>query len=61
MKLLYVFYWSGSSKGMVMFVNKQFQFEIEVPPEMEAILFNWVEEIANYRLHRYFERESSEK
>ncbi|MGE7666646.1 hypothetical protein ACQKMN_13135 [Ureibacillus composti] len=46
---------------MVMFVNKQFQFEIEVPPEMEAILFNWVEEIANYRLHRYFERESSEK
>lgn len=50
--------WSGSSKGLVSFANKQFQFEIEVPSEMESILFNWVEEICNYRLHRYFERKA---
>jgi len=50
--------WSGSSKGLLTFVEKQFKFEIEVPLEMEAILFNWVEEICNYRLHRYFERKA---
>ena len=50
--------WSGSSKGLVSFANKQFKFEIEVSSEMEAILFNWVEEICNYRLHRYFERKT---
>lgn len=50
--------WSGSSKGLVSFSSNQFQFEIDVPSEMEAILFNWVEEICNYRLHRYFERKA---
>lgn len=50
--------WAGSSKGLATFKDKQFQFEIEVPLEMESILFHWVEEICDYRLHRYFERKA---
>ncbi|KGR78963.1 DEAD/DEAH box helicase family protein [Ureibacillus manganicus] len=50
--------WSGSSKGLVAFRNKEFAFEIEVPTEMESILFHWVTEICDYRLHRYFERKA---
>lgn len=50
--------WSGSSKGLVTFSNREFRFNIDVPSDMETILFNWVEEICNYRLHRYFERKA---
>ncbi|WAA13355.1 DEAD/DEAH box helicase family protein [Fervidibacillus halotolerans] len=50
--------WANSSKGFVTFENKQFQFEIEVPSSMEETLFQWVNEICEYRLHRYFERKA---
>ncbi|RUL51325.1 DEAD/DEAH box helicase family protein [Lysinibacillus antri] len=50
--------WSGSSKGIVNFTDKQFKFEIEVPYNMEEKLFVWVNEICKYRLHKYFERKA---
>lgn len=50
--------WSGSSNGIVTFTDKQFGFEINVPTEMEDILYQWIVEICDYRLHRYFERKA---
>jgi len=50
--------WAGSSKGLVNFADKKFQFNIDIPQQMEPILFSWVNEICNYRLHRYFEKKA---
>lgn len=50
--------WAGTSKGTASFSNGIFRFNIDVPKDMEEILFHWVEEICNYRLHRYFERKA---
>lgn len=50
--------WSGSSKGITTFSDGLFKFEIDVPRQMEEILFQWVDEICNFRLRRYFERKA---
>lgn len=50
--------WAVSSKGMTNFQNDEFSFTITIPKEMQDIIFNWVEQICEYRLHRYFERKA---
>lgn len=48
--------WSGSSKGLVSFEDKEFRLTFDVSEEAKATLFNWTNEICDYRLHWYFER-----
>lgn len=51
--------WSGSEKsGLVSFEGGIFQFELQPSGEEQDILYNWTREIAEYRLHAYFERKS---
>jgi superfamily II DNA or RNA helicase/HKD family nuclease len=51
--------WSGSSKGLVVFENNQFYFNVKVNPEEEKTLFTWINEICVYRLHWHFERKGN--
>ncbi|SMQ78400.1 Superfamily II DNA or RNA helicase [Bacillus sp. OV166] len=51
--------WSGSSKGLITFENDIFTLNIEVLNEHETTLFNWTQEICEYRLHYHFERKSN--
>lgn len=48
--------WSGSSKGLISFENDQFTLNFDVAKKDEEILFNWTNEICEYRLHYHFER-----
>lgn len=48
--------WSGSSKGMISFENGVFVPQLIVETTHEEILFKWIKEICDYRLHVYFER-----
>ncbi|MDW0114360.1 hypothetical protein QT711_14275 [Sporosarcina saromensis] len=48
--------WSGSSKGLIWFEDGVFVPQLDVAKEHERILFEWVKEICQYRLHWYFER-----
>ena len=51
--------WSGSEKsGLVSFEEGIFQFELRPSGEEQDILYKWTREIAEYRLHAYFERKS---
>ncbi|MBD8068803.1 DEAD/DEAH box helicase family protein [Bacillus sp. PS06] len=51
--------WSGSSKGLVEFEDNQFSFNIDVNPDEQEILFGWIKEICEYRLHWHFERKGN--
>ena len=51
--------WSGSSKGLFVFEGDVFGMQIEIEKQHEEVLFEWVREICEYRLHWYFERKSS--
>ncbi len=52
--------WSGSSKGIVKFVDNQFWIDLgDVTVEDQEILFKWTQEICEYRLHQHFERKSN--
>jgi hypothetical protein len=51
--------WSGSSKGLITYENDIFILNIDVAKENEEILFNWTQEICEYRLHYHFERKVS--
>lgn len=51
--------WSGSSKGKITFEDGTFVLQLEVKEEHKGILFNWVQEICEYRLHWYFERKAT--
>lgn len=48
--------WSGTSKGLIEFTDGVFAPQLDVAKEHERILFEWVREICEYRLHSYFER-----
>ena len=48
--------WSGTSKGLIIFEDGMFTPQVEVEKEHEEILFKWMKEICEYRLHWYFER-----
>ncbi|WP_031408874.1 DEAD/DEAH box helicase family protein [Geobacillus vulcani] len=50
--------WSGSSKGLISFVNNVFALQFSIAHEHEEMLYNWTKEICEYRLHVYFERKS---
>ena len=50
--------WSGSSKGLFVFEGDVFGMQIEIEKQHEDVLFEWVREICEYRLHWYFERKS---
>ncbi|TWT01865.1 DEAD/DEAH box helicase family protein [Planomicrobium sp. CPCC 101079] len=52
--------WSGSAKdGLVLFENGVFAFKLEPSLDENKVLYNWTREIAEYRLHSYFERKGS--
>lgn len=51
--------WSGSSKGLLVFEDGVFGLQIDVEKKHEVVLFGWVREICEYRLHWYFERKDS--
>ena len=48
--------WSGSSKGLLYFEDGKFSFNIEIEPEMQEMIYDWVKEICEFRLNRYFAR-----
>lgn len=50
--------WSGSSKGKIKFDDGVFSPQIDMEKEHEVVLFDWVKEICEYRLHWYFEKKS---
>lgn len=50
--------WSNSSKGKFVFEEGIFTPNLVVKREHEEILFRWVQEICEYRLHGYFERKN---
>ena len=50
--------WRGSSKGLFVFEGGVFALQIEVEKEHEDVLFGWVQEICEYRLHLYFEKKT---
>ena len=51
--------WSGSSKGLALFEDNKFFFELgDVALHKQETLFNWTKEICEYRLHQHFERKS---
>lgn len=55
--------WSGSSKENLVVFNGKDAFSINLTPADEdlVLLYSWTEEIAEYRLHNYFERKVNEK
>lgn len=53
--------WSGSSNGLVSFENNVFSLNFSIAPADEATLYQWMQEICEYRLHVYFERRSGGK
>ncbi|MEK6189415.1 MAG: DEAD/DEAH box helicase family protein [Carnobacterium alterfunditum] len=51
--------WSGSAKeGLVTFENNMFKFNLQPSSEENENLYKWTQEIAEYRLHAYFEKKS---
>ncbi|MFC7366302.1 MULTISPECIES: DEAD/DEAH box helicase family protein [Bhargavaea] len=52
--------WSGSEKdGKVLFGENRFSIQVPQPSaEQSVLLHKWTEQIANYRLHEYFERKT---
>ncbi len=50
--------WSGSSKGLVTFRDGEFSFAVDIEEDMQRVVFDWVREVCEYRLHRYFVRKS---
>lgn len=51
--------WSGSAKdGLVTFDEGLFSLNLSPNIEHQRILFDWTKEIAEYRLHAYFERKA---
>lgn len=53
--------WSGSSNGLVSFENNVFSLNFSIAPADEATLYQWTQEICEYRLHVYFERKNGGK
>ncbi|MGK7376918.1 hypothetical protein ACSFXN_03685 [Planococcus sp. 1R117A] len=52
--------WSGSAKdGIVSFEKGIFEFKLEPSYEENEIFYKWTQEVAEYRLHAYFERKAS--
>ncbi|NNU90502.1 DEAD/DEAH box helicase family protein [Anoxybacillus sp. CHMUD] len=52
--------WSGSSNGLVSFANNIFSLTFPIAPEDEHMLYEWTQQICEYRLHVYFERRGGE-
>ncbi|WP_142828604.1 DEAD/DEAH box helicase family protein [Planococcus soli] len=51
--------WSGSAKeGIASFKDGIFKFQLQPSVEENELLYKWTQEIADYRLHAYFERKS---
>lgn len=51
--------WSGSAKdGIVSFEEGIFMFQLQPSIEENELLYKWTREIAEYRLHVYFERKA---
>ncbi|ASA95766.1 hypothetical protein CA592_02220 [Anoxybacillus flavithermus] len=48
--------WSGSSNGLLSFENNIFSLNFSIAPEDEHMLYEWTQQICEYRLHVYFER-----
>ncbi|KIQ93819.1 type I restriction enzyme EcoKI subunit R [Anoxybacillus thermarum] len=53
--------WSGSSNRLVSFENNVFSLNFSIAPADEQILYQWTQEICEYRLHVHFERRGGEK
>lgn len=52
--------WSGSAKGgLVTFDDKLFSLDLSPSIGHQRILYDWTKEIAEYRLHAYFERKAT--
>ena len=50
--------WSGSSKGLASFEDKQFKFNVEIDAAYESVIYDWVYQICEFRLHRYFAKKA---
>ena len=50
--------WSGSSKSLFVFEGGVFGTQIKIEEQHEVILFGWVRNICEYRLHWYFEKKT---
>lgn len=52
--------WSGNSKGLATFEGREFGFAVDIEEDMQQMVFNWVREIWEYKLHWYFVRKSQQ-
>ena len=52
--------WSGSAKENLVVFDGKDAFSVNLTPAVEELklLYSWTEEIAEYRLHAYFERKA---
>lgn len=50
--------WALSSKGLAYFEDKKFGFNVEIEQDYEEIIFDWVQQICEFRLNRYFARKT---
>ena len=50
--------WSGSSKGLLTFEDGIFGFNFDFDRRFDRIMYEWVNEICEYRLHRYFAKKA---
>lgn len=53
--------WSGSSKGLAFFDGRGFGFQLKIASEDRGIIHRRAREIAEYRLHAYFEKKADVK
>src|SRR5690606_32156115 len=55
--------WSGSEKAdMVIFEENRFSIQLPQPSgEQVALLYDWTEQTANFRLHEHFERKMKKR
>lgn len=51
--------WASSSKGLAYFKDKQFGFHVEIDASYEEIVYDWVQQICDFRLNRYFARKAA--
>lgn len=50
--------WSGSSKGLISYVDRLFTIHVNPLVEHQELIYSWTKDICDYRLHTYFGRKA---
>lgn len=51
--------WSSSSSNLALYDGSHFSFNIQVNMGEEKLLYSWIKEICDYRIHSYFQKKSN--